>query len=336
MTSKHVILAGIFLGLSTSIRVLGPASGFLVAPFWLIKTKRKAIPGIIAYFLIATVVTYIAWPYLWGAPLSNFLKSFLTASDFGWGGKVLFQGVDHSAANLPRSYLPVLLGLQFTETTWLIFAIGLTTIALRLMKNKFDKGLAFLAAAWLFLPVLGVMMLQPIMYDNFRHFLFIVPPIFIIACVGIEVLTEKLNNFPFSILLLILLILPGIFWLINLHPYQYVYYNALTGWTGGAFQKFEMDYWATSYREAMLNINEVAPENARVIVWGPDHVVNRYARPDLRILAYDKELTERNSEADFLIVSTRYKKDEELFPNAPTIYQAGRDGAVFAVVKQLR
>ncbi|HEX6303060.1 MAG TPA: hypothetical protein VFZ76_02655 [Anaerolineales bacterium] len=336
MTSKHVILAGIFLGLSASIRVLGPASGFLIAAFWLIKTKRKAIPGIIAYFLIATVVTYIAWPYLWGAPLSNFLQSFLTASDFGWSGKVLFQGVDHGAPNLPRSYLPVLLGLQFTETAWVIFAIGLITISLRLIKNQIDKGLAFLAAAWLFLPVLGVVMLRPIMYDNFRHFLFIVPPIFIIACVGIEVLTEKLNNFRLSILLLILLILPGIFWIINLHPYQYVYYNALTGWTGGAFQKYEMDYWATSYREAMLNINEVAPENARVIVWGPDHVVNRYARPDLRILAYDKEVTERSSEADFLIVSTRYKKDEELFPNAPIIYQVGREGAVFAVVKQLK
>jgi hypothetical protein len=336
ITSRHVIVAGLFLGLSASIRVLGPASGFLIAAFWLIKRRRKAIPGIIAYLLIAILVTYIAWPYLWGAPLSNFLQSFLTASDFGWGGKVLFQGVDHSAANLPRSYLPVLLGLQFTETALLLFGIGLITIALRTPKNKFDKGLAFLAAAWLFVPILGVMIIQPIMYDNFRHFLFMVPPIFIFACVGIELIIEKIRNFPLSILALIVLSLPGIFWIINLHPYQYVYYNAFTGWTGGAFHKYEMDYWATSYREAMLNLNEVAPENARVVVWGPDHVVNRYSRPDLRILEYDKEMTERNSEAGFLIVSTRYKKDEELFPNAPIIYRVGREGAVFAVVKKLK
>lgn len=336
MTSKHVFLAGIFLGLCSSIRVLGPASGFLIAAFWLIKRGRKSIPGIIAYFLIAILVTYIAWPYLWGAPLSNFLQSFLKASDFGWSGKVLFRGVDHGAANLPRSYLPVLLSLQFTETALLMSAIGQITMALKLIKNEIDKGLAFLAAAWLFLPVLGVVFLQPIMYDNFRHFLFIVPPIFIFACVGIEVIVEKSGKFPLSILLLIVSILPGIFWIINLHPYQYVYYNAFTGWTGGAFQKFEMDYWATSYREAVLNLNEIAPENSGVVVWGPDHVVNRYARPDLHILAYDKEMTEGNTEADFLIVSTRYKKDEELFPNASTIYQVGRDGAVFAVVKKLK
>lgn len=336
LTNERILLAGILLGLSSSIRALGPASGLLIAGYGLIKIGRKALPGLVIYFSIASVVTYIAWPSLWGAPLSNFLRSFIESTDFGWNGNVMFQGVEIDAEQLPRNYLPVLLILQFTVPALMMFTIGIFITIIKLFKRQIDKRPVILIAAWLFVPILAVVILQPTMYDNFRHFLFIVPPIFIFASPGIGLLIEKSRNLPLSAFFIVILILPGVYWNITLHPYQYVYYNAFSGWTGGAFRKYEMDYWATSYREATLYLNEVAPENAQVVVWGPEYLVIRYSRPDLNIEIYDDGMVKSKISADYAIISTRHNEDGILFQNSTTIYQVSRDGAVFAVVKLLK
>jgi hypothetical protein len=128
--------------------------------------------------------------------------------------------------------------------------------------------------------------------------------------------------------------LPGIYWNIKLHPYQYIYYNTLTGGGQGAFRQYEMDYWATSYREATLYLNQAAPANAEVIVWGPEHIASNYARQDLRIREYQKDDLDQPHPADYAIISTRHNKDLTLFPDAEQVFSVGRQGALFVVVKR--
>jgi hypothetical protein len=336
LANKHVLMAGILLGLCTSIRTLGPASGLLIAGYCLIKMGRKALPALVVYFSVASVVTYLTWPGLWDAPLSNFLRSFFEAADFGWDGNVMFQGVEINSGQLPPTYLPVLLSLQFTLTTLILFVVGIFITLIKLYKRQVNKELVFLFAAWLFVPILAVVILRPTMYDNFRHFLFIVPPMFIFVSPAIGMIIDRSSNFLLSAFLLLVLILPGVYWNIALHPYEYVYYNAFTGWTAGAFRQYEMDYWATSYREATLYLNEVAPQNAQVLVWGPDQLVTRYGRLDLNIVQFEDGMAESEIPPDYAIVSTRHNTDELLFRESPTIYQVVRDNAVFAVIKRLR
>jgi len=124
--------------------------------------------------------------------------------------------------------------------------------------------------------------------------------------------------------------------MITLHPYQYVYYNRLAGGLQGAFRRYEMDYWATSYREAIEFLNNAAPKRSKVIVWGPDQVVRKFARKDLAIKEYVPEKPGGNENADYAIISTRYNKDLYLFPEGKTILEIGRGGAVLTVVKQLQ
>ena len=102
----------------------------------------------------------------------------------------------------------------------------------------------------------------------------------------------------------------------------------------GAFRQYEMDYWATSYREATHYLNQVAPTNAKVIVWGPEHIVKNYARQDLRIEEYHKDYLDLPHPADYAILSTRHNKDQTLFPDASQVFSVGRQGALFVVVKQ--
>jgi len=140
----------------------------------------------------------------------------------------------------------------------------------------------------------------------------------------------------FILLLIAVLVAPGIYWNLKLHPYEYVYYNNLAGGVGGAFRSYEMDYWATSYREATQYLNATAPHGARVIVLGPDHIVSAYAREDLVIENYRRAETEKLSPRDFAIILAGHQKDLTLFPGSTNLFQIGRDGAIFTVVQQLQ
>ena len=73
--------------------------------------------------------------------------------------------------------------------------------------------------------------------------------------------------------------LPGIIDGLRLHPYEYIYYNRLVGGVQGAFRRFELDYWGTSYREAAAYLDAAAPANATVWVEGPTHLLQEYRAP---------------------------------------------------------
>ena len=347
---RQTLLAALFLGLASAIRAIGPASGMLVAVYCLWKSGRKAFPSLLAYFAVAGLVTYVTWPGLWSSPLQGYLSAFGEASDFPWEGKVMFAGVDVPVSELPRSYLPILLALQLTVPVLVLFMLGLSLAILDFRRNREKRPALALAALWLFAPLAGVMVVMPTMYDNFRQFLFMTPPLFIFAGIGVGKLflfAQRLRRLsppddkpnalspvlPYAVRILILAIalFPGLYWDVVLHPYQYIYYNQLVGGVGGAYRRYEMDYWATSYREASEYLNARAPDGARVVVYGADHIVKSYARKDLEI----SDLKRVDSRQDYAVITTRHDKDLELYPSAPIVFQVGRDGAIFTVIKRL-
>lgn len=322
----------IFMGLANSIRVVGLAAGLLVGVYFMMKKGRKAIPVLLACFLIAFLVTYFCWPGIWGST-PNLDRIYTKTTSFSWQASVLFDGVEYPAYALPGRYLPTLLGLQFTEPALLLFMVGAGGIIYQAVKQKKIPELSLIAGLWLFAPVAGALVIQPTMYDNFRHFLFITPGIFLFACLGMQLIYEKVKTKYLALIILIALIGPNLYWNIKLHPYQYIYYNQIVGGVGGAFRRYESDYWTTSYREAIQYLNQIANPEAKIYVWGPIRVIKYYARKDLSLSGDQKNPT--GSDYDYAIISTRHNKDLKEFPSAKIIFRVERDGATFAVVKQL-
>lgn len=334
-TAKWVWYAGVMWGLTSSIRVLGPAAGLLVGIYFILKSGRKAIPPLLASFAIAAVVAYLSWPGLWGSPIAKFSQSLTESTDFPWQGKVLFNGVGYRPNELPPSYLPYLMGIQFSETFLVSLAFGLAVLVIKSIRKQLDGVLSLMLLAWLLLPIVGVIFFKPRLYDNFRHFFFIIPPLFILSGLGIHAIFKWLRKPFLCTAMIIALVSPNIFWMIQLHPYEYTYYNSLVGGVGGAFRRFETDYWTTSYRQAVEYLNQAAPPNGKVIVWGPSNLAAYYARQDLKIVTYSKKLTFDEFSAVYAILSTRQDKDLKLYRHAPIIWQVGKDEAIFTVVKQL-
>lgn len=336
MVSPPVLLAGLVLGLTTSIRFFGPLAGGMLALLVLSRRGWRSIPPLAAYASVALVITYAAWPALWGAPWRAFSTSLSSAANFNWEGKVLFAGIEYAHDALPASYLPTLLAIQISEPALLLFFGGLGLGVYRAWRGEVDRAWYAILAAWFFLPVLGFVALTPNSYDNFRHLMFILPPVFLFAGVALEAVFRLARRPWLQFVLLAAILLPNLVAVIQLHPYSYVYYNSLAGGVTGATRRFELDYWATSYRAITLHLNQAAGEGANVIVWGPDHIVAHYARPDLNIIEFKRADDMPIEGETYVVLSSRHEKDRTLYGNAPVVYQVAPRGAVLAVLKKIR
>ncbi len=321
--------AAILLGLTTSIRVLGPFAGLLVAGYALWKRGRQALVPLAIYTVIGVIAMYLTWPYLWPNPLGHLVESVRVMSEYPWNGQVLFNGTFYRSTEIPRSYLPVLLGIQLTEPVWFVFAIGLVVAVYEsLRKDVAARVLLILSTVWFVLPFLGFVMTRSPLYDNFRQVFFILPPVFLLTGLALQ----KIRQPVVQAALIGLLVLPGILVGVQLHPYEYIYYNRFIGGVNGAFRKYELDYWGTSYRAAADDLNRIASPNDTVWVEGPAHLLQLYARPDLKI--YSSYEVERADHYDYVVALSRYNLDLTSYPNASVIDRIERDGSILTVIKQ--
>jgi len=324
-----ILPAGILLGLTVSIRIFGPLAGILVAGSIVWKSGVKAWLVITVYTLIAILAMYLTWPYLWPNPIGHFFETVQVMAQHPWPGNVLFNGKTYPANDLPASYVPTFLAIQLTEPVWLLFLVGFAAAIFGVVKKRAEsrESLA-LTFVWFILPLVTFIVLRPTLYDNIRQSFFIVPPIFFMAGLAFDQIRRPVLQGA----LLALVLLPGLMASIRLHPYEYVYYNQFVGGAKGVVDRFELDYWATSYREAANEANRIAPPNANVWVDGPAHLFNRFARSDLHI--FSPQEAERADHYDVVVTLARYDLEKTSFPEAPIVYSVKREGAVFAVIRK--
>jgi hypothetical protein len=320
-----VVLAGLVLGFTIAIRNLGLFAGLIAVAYLFWKHRGKSLIHSLVYAVMAGIGIYLFWPYLWTSPFGRLVESVGVMSRYPWAGSVLFNGVNYSAANLPSSYLPILLGIQLTEPVWVLFIVGLAVAVIGLSGKR---DLILLTAIWFILPLIGFIATRAILYDNFRQILFILPPVFFMAGVAFE----QVKRPAIQAAVIALCVLPGIIGIVRLHPYEYIYYNSFIGGVNGAAEKFEMDYWATSFREAAGYVNEVAPANANVWVEGPTQSFSIYDREDLHV--FSSHETTRAEQYDYVVATTRYDLDKATYPDAKIVFKITRGDAVLAVVKQ--
>jgi len=324
-----ILPASIALGLTSSIRIFGPLAGILVAQHLIRNAGKKSILVLATYAALAIFVMYATWPYLWPDPIGHLVETVVIMSHHPWNGLVLFNGAIYAATDLPSSYMPTLLAIQLTEPVWVLSALGLAVTIVGLIKKRAGSvDLLAFALIWFILPVATFIIRRPTMYDNFRQAFFILPMVFVLAGVVFDQIRRPLIQG----ILILLLIAPGIVSIIKLHPYEYTYYNSLVGGLGGAFRRFELDYWGTSYHELALELNRIAPPESTVWVEGPTHLLDTYARSDLRL--YSTYEAERADHYDYVVTLSRLQADQLVYPDAPVIFSVTREGAVLAVIKK--
>jgi hypothetical protein len=366
-----VLIPAIVLGITTSIRVLGPLAGLLVFLYFLaelLRNKRLRVSAapwfaFSIYTIIALLAMFSTWPFLWQNPLENFIGVFRLMSDNPTNLSVLFGGEVYRAGELPRRYMPFMLGTTLTEPVWPLFVLGAIAGYYRLLIhsrrssnnlqeadsaaswNSLRSSLDFaetrsqvisltLVLLWFLILLAYVLLRRPAMYDGLRHFLFILPPVFLFTGFSFEYLHKYIGNSWLYAGLVLLFLAPGILGIVRLHPYEYTYYNSFVGGTAGAFRQYETDYWLTCYKEAVEALEQKDDTPANLYVHREGYIADYYADRNIMVQELRSARNEVRS-GDYVLVNTRTNEDRRVFEEAPVMIQVERDGALFCQIKQI-
>ena len=320
-----------FLGFASATRILGPFAALLVVWIWARNLRQKSIPVIIVYAVISFLIFFACWPFLWQDTWKNLLTVINQMANFPVGMNVLFAGKTLDSRALPASYLPTLLAKTLTEPALLLILMGLVVLIYRLIKKEDARREMLIPLVWFFVPFLYILIFTPPMYDNYRHFLFILPALFLFSAFAIDFICSKMKNRWLDALIIFLILSPELLDNVQLHPYEYAYYNSLAGGLKGAANQFDEDYWLTCYKGLTEQINANEKGQVNVYVDSAPALVKFYANKNIIVKATDNITYPPGS---LILLPLRWSH-EMLFPDYPIAYAVELNGVKLCVAKRV-
>ena len=270
---KNLLLSSFFLGFGCGVRltflvVIFPAvvCGFIYL-FKKYKSNyldlfKRLVPHILMAFFITIFLVFLCWPHIFVSIKNDNFFGFLSAiikNTINWndGPKIgILNGEYYEVFNTPKSYFLyfIFYRLPIYFSIILIFSYYLVCfgkLKIRNEINDFNRKFQIINLISLF-PIFLVLILSASVYDNIRLFLFVIPFLSIIASFSLSQIFKTFNeNFKNKISVFIILILFSLsfYRFVTLTPYQYTYINFMYPSYKKTVDKFEQDYWGTSYKE---------------------------------------------------------------------------------------
>ena len=332
-TFTHILFPAVVLGFATNLRILGPLAGLLAFVYFLFLRKPARFYWFILYGLIALATLFATWPFLWQAPVQNLFGVLRYFSDNPTELRVLFLGEIYTADQLPLRYLPTLLAITLTEPVWPLAITGFFISIRRLQLKAIEWRTLLPTLLWFIIPIVYVFIRRPAMYDGFRHSLYILPPVFVLAGIALDAIFARVSVSYIKIALIGLLILPAAWADIELHPYQYTYYNQFVGGTNKASYSFETDYWGTCFKEAMEKFNSTPFKNVTIYVGAKSvNIATYYASDRIKVKIYERQTYINYGK--YVASSVRANKALQVFRNRQdkNTITVQRDHAIFCAI----
>jgi Dolichyl-phosphate-mannose-protein mannosyltransferase len=226
--------------------------------------------------------------------LHSFIDTLYTIMHHSWHGRVYYFG-ERVFPELPwhyvYGYMIVKLPLYYHlfMVTILAASVFLPRATLRsvrdYLRNASRESTVILLFITLIIPLAAASFVRSVRYDELRHVIFIIPLVCMLLYFGFVAVMAHMEMFAKVILVVLATLFWGeaVFANWSLHPYQYVYYNPLVNPAGS----FELDYWATSFREIAENLNNYARRTVArgeklqlFVCGGPSQTLTHFLDPD--------------------------------------------------------
>jgi len=355
---RTILIVGLGAGLSIGSRILGGLAllyaliGFV--PLFIEESHtqgtREAVRRFVhvLYMLLpGLALGYLIMGLIWPWSIIQFANPFHALTYFShffekpW--KEMFDGALVSVPDMPWSYLPTLFALQLPEVLLglsIAGVIGAVVVLPRSDVSARRKTILLMLMLATTLPIAVAMVKRPALYNGIRHFIFVIPPMTVLAGVafawGMNWLKDsRLSWQPAALAVFIFGLLLPLGEMIRLHPYQYTHFNHIAGTVRGADDRFMLDYWGLAFKQASDALHEQlaekkeAPPRGRkwkVAVCGPQRPAQVALGPDFTI-GWDSHA------ADFaMTLGEFYCKGL----SAPVMVEIKRDDVVFARVYDIR
>jgi hypothetical protein len=351
---SRALAAGLVIGATMGIRVggillLGYVALALAALVALDLAHRRGLRGVglaVRHGALVATAAYLtmlaAWPWAAESPLAHPLEGLRRTSDFHHLDEVLYRGALYLTTDLPWDYVPGWLLIQIPEIALAALLTGIVAIVVLMHRRVADgETSAALATALplvaMIAPVVLFIVRRPVVYDAARHFLFVLPPLAVVAALGVDAVWQRVGRRRRYALGA--LVISGCAWTVasmaTMHPYEYVYFNALVGGVRGAERRYDLDYWSQSLREATLKLR-THPTIATLDPSVPRRVYVCGSRP---AAAYyfpgHWKLTGHVEEGDFAIILRRNTCNQP-FRNRRVLLTVERKGVALAYVYDQR
>lgn len=353
-----VMLFGCALGFTIGTRIMGVVAGLSMgaALAFLAVCEARAfgarqaaaragrlaltlVPG----FVVAYLAMGLVWPWSVLSPLNPLraLAYFSVFFEKPW--REYFAGQLISVPDMPASYLPTMFAIQLPEIMTALALVGIAVAAFSLTRHALDvrqRAVAILLVGAVALPFGLALVTRPAMYNGFRHFLFLLPPLAVLGGLAGAWLFERAAQVArpaayAAAAVFALAIASPVIEMARLHPYEYTHFNRLEGGVRGADNRYMLDYWGLSFKQAAQQLRatladrlETPPHERRwkIAVCGPHS-------PAATELGPEFELTWDPRGADFaLMLGTYYCMQF----GAPVLAEVEREGVVYARAYDIR
>jgi hypothetical protein len=282
-----VLLFGALSGCALGIRVLGlfavSYAGFVVlayAPFAGIAGWRRTLAFVtrsaltlLPALLIAYVIMVAMWPWA-SLALLNPVRAIYAFVNVNYPINTILDGRVYRMAEVPRWYVPTYIAIKLTFVLIIGAGLGVVLAAVpypagQTTGKSWRRETALVALAVLF-PVVSDVIANVPGDTGMRHFLFTVPPIAVLAGLGLTGALNRLeilHRFAGSVgVAIVLLALTGnATTLYRLHPDEYLFFNSLVGGLEGASRRYATDYWVNIMPEAVGDLEKYLDRNGQAI-----------------------------------------------------------------------
>jgi hypothetical protein len=356
LTSGALVGAG--FGLAFGSRIMGAfgAIDALAAPalIFAIDSRARGIRSagarlgrfvltLVPAMVLAYAVMALVWPWSVANPLNPLRAVEYFSRFFEKPWQELFDGRVISVPDMPRSYVPMLFALKLPVILSVLGFGGVAGALVAAFRGNVAanrRAVLLLVALAALLPLAVTIALRPAMYNGIRHFVFVLPPLAVLGGLAavslIEMAARRLRFAPIAAaLVLVAGVAVPVVEMVRLHPYEYTDFNGLAGGVAGARDRYMLDYWGLSFKQAsqalrarLAERHETKPSDRRwkLAVCGP------HRSPQVE-LGGDFETSWDPTGADFAMMLAEFycaKLD------APLLVEIVRDGVTYARVYDIR
>jgi hypothetical protein len=364
-------LLGCALGLrATGLLMVGYVLGLIVLRSWttrnggwidLVRDGARSLTQFAPAFVLGYLIMIGSWPWA-SLDLFNPVRAIFAFAHFRYPIHTILAGQTYLMNEVPRWYEPVYLAIKLPIVVLIGAALAVAWSAWlgigrsgnsethpsgTLTAREPGGGTAAEEVGILAITILFPLFCQVVghgpSFTGMRHFLFVVPPLAVLAGVGAEACPSFLKPARRrGVALSVYLAVAAAFaWdaatLIKLHPYEYLFYNSLVGGLEGASRRYATDYWVNIMPVAVKDLERYLDRSDR-------RVESRPSRYSVGVcgerVSFEHEADRRLQwtpdwdHADFFIAPSHMNCDQVLRGKIVGTIEA--DGIPIGVVKDLR
>ncbi|MCO4818298.1 MAG: tetratricopeptide repeat protein [Bacteroidetes bacterium] len=327
--TKTLVMTGLTMGILFSIR----AGGLIVFAYlvlfaglrylWAIKQKEVNLGAQFRQYILngffvmglAYFIGVILWPAALQDPFGHPLEALSNFEKFSLVHVYeIFEGARYYMKDYPWYYAPKM--MLITLPLFVLIGLAMLVIGFKWQRKHYNAIMLSMVVFTLVFPLGYIIYKESALYNSWRHVLFVLPSVVVLSAVGwdtIMQIKQKIVQLATPVVLIILVGVTGM-WVIQNHPYEYMYYNQLAGGVEGAYGNYELDYWCQTPKQAIkwIHENEELPAGKTKIIsnnelFSIQYYSDKYQEGGEELREYSRQLEVLNDEIDRL---NHYKKEK--------------------------